>query len=138
MYCPKCGAEYRKDFTRCEECDVKLTAEPGERGGEEKGHEMEESVTVLETSDLSLIPVVKSLLDSADIPYHVKGEGLMNLFPSEALGALLHSSAGEVIIRVPKSRADEARELLTAEPQIDDGAIPLGSDDEDAEPTMSA
>ena len=95
-------------------------------------------MTVLETSDSSLIPVVKSLLDSAEIPYYIRGEGLMNLFPSEALGALLHSSAGEVIIRVPKSRADEARELLTAEPQIDDGAIPLGSDDEDAEPTATA
>jgi hypothetical protein len=28
LYCPSCGAEYRRGFTRCADCDVELVGEP--------------------------------------------------------------------------------------------------------------
>lgn len=106
MYCPQCGAEFRDGIERCADCDVPLVTEPPHL------HDAPEYVTVLETSDLSVIPVLKTALEGAQIPYQTSGEDMMEIFPSEALGALLHSSAGEVKIRVPADRADEARELL--------------------------
>lgn len=115
MYCPECGAEFREGIERCADCDVPLTREaPPEPV-------VPEYVTILETSDLSVIPVLKTALEGAGIPYETQGEGLMDLFPSEALGAPLHASAGEVKIRVPKDQADEARELLDTTATVEEG-----------------
>lgn len=114
MFCPECGAEFREGIEKCADCDVPLTHEPPPEP------EVPEYVTILETSDLSVIPVLKTTLEGAGIPFRTRGEGLMDLFPSEALGAPLHSSAGEVKIRVPKDRADEARELLETAATVDE------------------
>lgn len=73
-------------------------------------------VKVFETSDPDLIPVVKSLLESYEIPFQVEGEGIMNIFPSEMLGALFKPAA-EVRFLVPADRAEEAREILEATPE---------------------
>ena len=119
MFCPQCGAEFRSGFERCNECDSPLV--------EEKPvgiHDAEDYVTILETSEISALPVIKSALESAGIPLETRGEGLMNLFPSEALGAPLHGSAGEVKIRVPRSRAQEARDLLATEAEVEDAEPP--------------
>lgn len=88
----------------------------------------QEYVTVLETSDLSVIPVLKMALESAGIPFRTRGEGLMDIFPLETLGAPFHSSAGEVEIQVPTDRAEEARELL------DTAATVEGDPDADTPP----
>ncbi|HEX9735144.1 MAG TPA: DUF2007 domain-containing protein [Thermoanaerobaculia bacterium] len=122
MFCPECGAEYREGIARCADCDVPLVLEaPGDS-------EVPKYVTILETSDLSVIPVLKTALEGAGIPYRTRGEGLMDIFPAETLGAPFHSSAGEVEIRVPAERADEARELLdtaaTVEGDPDAGTPP--------------
>ena len=114
MFCPQCGAEFVDGKERCHDCDVALVDQPPT----EISHQAEEYETVLETSDSSLIPLIKSVLDGARIPYMTSGEAMMNLFPSEALGALLHSSAGEMLIRVPKDRAEEARQLLEGEAEL--------------------
>ncbi len=124
MYCPQCGAEFREGFERCNECDVPLV--------EKKPaglHDAEDYVTILESSDISALPVIKSLLGSAGIPLDIRGEGLMDLFPSEALGAPLHGSAGEVEIRVPKSRAQEARDLLANDAEVEGIEPPEIEDD---------
>ncbi len=114
MYCPQCGAEFKEGIDRCADCDVPLVSEPPNL------HDAPEYVTILETSDLSVIPVLKTALEGARIPYHTTGEDMMEIFPSEALGALLHSSAGEVKIRVPADRAEEARELLDTTARVEE------------------
>ena len=114
MYCPECGAEFKEGITRCYDCEVELVAEPPSEP------EVEPYATVLETSEVSAIPVIKTALEAAGIPYRTRGEGLLRLFPSEALGAPFHDSAGEVLIRVPKSRAEEAREILETAATMDE------------------
>lgn len=108
MFCPECGAEFREGITQCADCDVPLVAEAPH------GHEAPEYVTVLETSNLSVIMVVKTALESAGIPFQTRGEDLMDILPlpAESLRSPFHASAGEVQILVPEDRAEEARELL--------------------------
>lgn len=115
MFCPECGAEFKEGITTCDECEVALVVDPP------PVPEVENYVDVLETSDLSAIPVIKTALEAAGIPYRTEGEGLMNLFPAETLGSPLHSSAGEVVIQVPEDRADEARALLAEDASVDAG-----------------
>lgn len=108
MYCPQCQAEYREGFTRCDECGVDLVAElPAE------DHQAPEYVSIFETSETDVIPVIKSVLEGAEIPYLVEGEDLMNLFPSDMLGGLYRPSA-EVHFMVTADRAEETRQLLAA------------------------
>lgn len=122
MFCPECGAEFKEGITTCDECEVALVVDPPPEP------EVAKYVSVLETSDLSAIPVIKTALEAAGIPFRTRGEGLMNLFPAETLGAMLHSSAGEVIIRVPEERAEEAREILAGDATVDISA----QDDEES------
>lgn len=97
--------------------ETNLALEPGE-----------ELVTVLATSRVADMPVIESLLRAAEIPFLTEGEGMMNLFPSEALGALFKSQA-EVRFKVPASRAQEAKALLETPPE-DLDAQALGAVDE--------
>lgn len=69
--------------------------------------------TVFATSQADLIPVIKSLLEAAEIPYVTDGEAMMNLFPSDLLGPTLHRARGELRFQVASERAEEARALLT-------------------------
>jgi len=125
MFCPDCGAEFREGYDRCADCGVGLVSEPPDEP------RVEPWVTVMETSDVSAIPVLEMTLEAAGIPFRVKGEDMMNMFPSEALGALLHSSAGELLIRVPESRAEEARQLLATDAEVE-GAAEIGDAGDDA------
>ena len=113
MYCPQCGAEFRPGFDRCNECDVTLVHEPPPP----EDHEAAPYARVFATSEADVIPVIKSLLQGAGIPFETDGEAMMNLFPSDLLGPVLSRPRGEIRFYVPDSRADEARELLSARPQ---------------------
>ena len=73
---------------------------------------------VFETSEPDVLPVIKSALDAAGIPWATDGEALMNLFPSEAMSSVTVSDGAEVRIFVPESRAEEARALLTQDFQL--------------------
>lgn len=114
MYCPQCGAEFREGYDRCADCDIPLVRELPP----EPSHETPEYETVLATSELAVIPLVKSLLDSAEIPYITQGESL--IFPSEGLSLYRKDSPGQVLVRVPKDRAEEAHQLLEQEAEIVD------------------
>ena len=89
MHCPKCGAEYRSGFSRCADCDVYLVDALVEEPRAPDPHR--ELVAVLKTTDSILLPVVKSLLDSAGIEYVSQGE--------EALGVLPLGPAGSKVVR---------------------------------------
>lgn len=132
MYCPECGAEFREGIERCDDCDVPLTPEPPP----EPSHELEfDYVSIHETSDLSVIPVLKSVLEGAGIPYQTTGEDLMDLLPlpAESLRSPFHSSAGEVQILVPENRADEARELLATAATVEEDVEGEGVEGEGAD-----
>ncbi len=114
MFCPTCGAEYRQGFHRCADCGVDLVDFLPEHSYEGPGGGGAEGVNLVEvarTQDSSLLLVLKSLLDGAEIPYTVLGERRMAMEPiGGAFGRPL-TSWGAVIL-VPAERADEARELL--------------------------
>ena len=59
MFCPECGAEFREEIEKCADCEVTLVEEPPEEP------KVPKYVTVLETSELSAIPVLKTVLESA-------------------------------------------------------------------------
>lgn len=94
--CPQCD-ETTTDGDRCQRCGALLGS----------------TVEVLRTSEVAVIPVLKSILDGADIPYYTQGEVMMNLFPSEMLAPSLIRPKGEVRFFVAADHAEEARLLLT-------------------------
>jgi hypothetical protein len=74
MFCPKCKYEYREGFNFCTDCEIKLVDElPSEE------FEYIELITIAVTSDLCIIPIVKSILDYAEIKYFIKGEKIRNI-----------------------------------------------------------
>ena len=113
MYCPECGAEYREGFDRCNDCDVALVQQRPP-----KDHEATPYVTVFESSEADVIPVIKSILRGAEIPFNTNGEAMMNLFPSALLGRVMSRPGAEVSFLVPEERAEEARQLLTEQPVV--------------------
>jgi len=120
MYCPDCRAEYRDEIEICPDCEVQLVATlPPEDPDADL-------VPVFETADVSLLPVVKSLLVSAEIPCVVQGEEALSVLPVGRWGAGISQSGRGLAatIRVEKGRAREAEELLR----------PLAEGDSPAEP----
>lgn len=119
MYCPECGAEFREEITNCVDCEVALVAErPPEREFRE-----DDLVTVLETADVAVLPVVKSLLRAAEIPFLVQGDEAMGVLPVGKIGLGGLTAKGHGLsagILVPKDREEEARALLTELPDVDD------------------
>ncbi len=108
MYCPDCRAEYREGIATCPDCEVQLVAEmPPENPDADL-------VPVFETADVSLVPIVKSLLDSAGIPYVAQGEEALSVLPVGRWGAGISQSGRGLAatFRVEEGRAEEAAELL--------------------------
>ncbi len=108
MFCPECGAEFRDGVYQCADCEVSLVPTPPE----EPSHEAEPSVEVLRSADAALLPVVKSLFASADIPYTVQGDESSGLFPFGPTAMVPEGRRFGAVIRVPESRAEEAKALL--------------------------
>ncbi len=69
-------------------------------------------VTVFQTSDLALLAVVRSLLDSADLSYEVQGEEGLHMLPIPGDGYVRPKSLGATI-RVLPENVDELLELLS-------------------------
>lgn len=111
-YCPSCGGEFVGELTHCPDCGIPLVRElPDLPEGDDPG-DLEE---VFRTGDSTLLPVIVSLLDSSGVPCIVQGgEATGGLFP-------MGSAAGKelsAVILVPESRAEEARALLVAAPEV--------------------
>lgn len=125
MFCPECGGEYREGITECGDCGVALVEQPP------SPPEDEEMVSVFRSADAALLPVIKSVLASADIPFSVQGDEASGLFPFGSAGGGADGRRLGAVVRVPAGRAQEAEELLEAvstEPPPEDG-----EDDEDGE-----
>lgn len=72
-------------------------------------------VTLVETSDVALLPVIKSVLEAAGIPFSVEGEESLGLFPLVGGGPLFTRKPMAARILVPAERLEEARALLDQE-----------------------
>jgi hypothetical protein len=108
VICPHCGAGGDAAAERCPTCGAARDADA--------------LVPVQRTADAALLPLLKSLLDSAGIPYVVQGEEALGLFPLGplAVGLVNPDTLGASIL-VPRARAEEARALLRAEFEPPDG-----------------
>jgi hypothetical protein len=71
-------------------------------------------VTVLETADVNLLVVIKSLLDGAEIPYLIQGEEALSMLPVGRLGGPFARRGLAAAIMVPEQHAESARALLAA------------------------
>jgi len=78
MICPKCKAEYVRGVAVCADCGISLVDRlpEDETGDNEKdsAEETAEYVEIFITFSAAEIAMVKSLLDSAGIDYHLYGE----------------------------------------------------------------
>ncbi len=78
---------------------------PSEPGGEEW-------VPVFSTADSALLAVVRTALESAGIPFTVRGEGGMRLFPMGRFAVGVRKRVLGAVIVVPPEWADDARAFL--------------------------
>ncbi|MCB2292679.1 hypothetical protein LGK95_03895 [Clostridium algoriphilum] len=79
MFCPKCKCEYREGFDFCSDCKIQLVEELPSEELENEEFEYIELITIAVTSDLCIIPIVKSILDYGEIKYFIKGEKIRNI-----------------------------------------------------------
>jgi putative signal transducing protein len=89
---------------------------------------------VFETTDPNLLPVVKSVLESAGIPYHLEGDEAFGLLPLGGGFVNERHQALGVEIHVPRERAEEARALLAS---AADGTAELPAEDAETLPPES-
>ena len=114
MYCPNCRTEYQADATICTDCGAELVEDPPlPEGSEEPDYEWEDLETVLVTSDATLLPVVKSVLESEGIDAFAQGEMLQDFM---GIGRLAGPNlvTGSIEIQVHRNDAKRARALLQA------------------------
>ena len=69
-------------------------------------------VMVFETTDVSLLMVVKSVLEDASIDYTVQGEEASSLLPLGPFGGGLSLHGFGARIHVPEDQASDAEEVL--------------------------
>jgi hypothetical protein len=131
MYCPndecpdfvKTGlrSEYREDILTCPYCGTTMVPQrPDDPEPEIEGiiskppvAPDEEMEPVVESTDLTEIAVIKSILDGAGIPYLALGEERFSAFRGAFLaGSIFGSRARGVIFTVPARMAEEALRLL--------------------------
>ena len=130
MYCPndECPdllntglrSEYRADISRCPYCETPLVTEAPPTALSDNGQPLKPRVgndeamePVIESTDLTEIAVIKSVLDGAGIPYLAHGEQRFGAFRGAFVsGSILNPRSRGVIFTVPSRMAEEARVLL--------------------------
>jgi hypothetical protein len=129
MYCPndKCPdflktglrSEYRDDILVCPYCGTTMVherPEDPERDGIISTPPVgpdEQMEPIIESTDLTEVAVIKSILDGAGIPYLALGEERFSAFRGAFLaGSIFGSRARGVIFTVPARMADQALQLL--------------------------
>jgi tetratricopeptide (TPR) repeat protein len=110
MICPECGLEYRDGFYECSDCNVKLVDELPIQLEEEV--RFVDFVTVLETSDATLISIARSLLESSGIKFFPKDDKLQDFFALGRVGTGFNPLIGPMFLKVERECLNEAKELL--------------------------
>ena len=114
-------------FTRCSDCLVDLVDALPEPGPPDPGPTASRGaqplpprtdpperfalVTVFATSDPGLMPIAKSLLQSAQIPFVVEGDAIQDLFGIGRMGAY-NPITGPAALKVAPQDAGDARAVL--------------------------
>jgi hypothetical protein len=115
MFCPKCGDEFSWDVMVCPRCDVDTVDRlPGPDPMPDA-----KLVRVLATGDAGLIAFAQSLLESAEIDFFLRNDGVQDLF---GLGRLTGYSyvTGPAEVWVREDDSERARELLAGLPASPD------------------
>ena len=117
MICPDCGTEHRTGVDSCGVCGRRL---PGSSG--DALDRSQDLVPVLTTTDPTLLPVAKSVLEAAGIPHVVQGEAGISVFPLGPAAARATNRVTGAMILVTRSHFEEARALLEVrdEPDADE------------------
>ena len=102
MFCPKCKCEYREGFDFCSDCKIQLVEELTSEELDREEFEYVEFITIAETSDSCIIPIVKSILEYGGIRYFIKGELIKNI--------VIFNNIME--IQVPLEDVQNAKDLL--------------------------
>jgi hypothetical protein len=102
MFCNKCKCQFVEGIERCPDCGKKLVENKFLNEDEEQTPEYVELVTIAITNNYFIVPLVKSILDSAEIYYFIKGEELLNM-PRFLMS---------MEVQVAKRDVDIAKELL--------------------------
>jgi hypothetical protein len=92
----------------------------------------EDFAVLLRTSDVALLMIIKSLLDSAGIQYMVQGAEDFRMLPLGSPGGFFNPSALGAAIRVRREDLADARQLLdqnAALPNEDGRGDPDGDDE---------
>ena len=103
----------------CPDCEVSLVPQLPEN----PEWKQEDLVVVLESANVAVLPVVKSLLRSAEIPFLVQGDEAMSVLPlgKMGLGPLTAKGHGlAALVLVPRDHEEEARALLTEIPEVEE------------------
>lgn len=108
MFCPTCGGEFQPGIERCPDCEEILVEQLPE-----ESHEAGEMVEVFETADADLLPVVKSVLQAAGVPFFIQGEEAFNLIPLGGIAGPFARHGLAARFWVPEDRAPEAEEILS-------------------------
>jgi hypothetical protein len=137
MYCtnPECPdlestgrpGEYVDGMVTCPVCGAALV-EQVELEPEAADEPLE---AVFETSDPAEVPVVKTVLDAAEIPYVVDGDRDWDAFRGGLAPFRFSNDAPRIVFSVPPGQAEEARALLQeveerADTELPDGVLPPG------------
>ena len=126
-------SEYRADITTCPYCETYLVTEaptagpPREDGLPAKPRvgDDEAMEPVTESTDLTEIAVIKSVLDGAGIPYLAHGEQRFGAFRGAFVsGSIFNPGSRGVIFTVPSRMAEEARALLE---EFEENPVPNGT-----------
>ena len=125
MRCPRCRTESKPGAAVCAGCGARLAPRAGDEGDERK------LVPVFATADSSLLSVVKTALEAAEIPFVVQGEGGMRLFPLGRFALGVRKRVLGATILVPDTVAEEAREFLESFEEGDPGCGDTPDQDED-------
>lgn len=114
-------SEYRQDISVCPFCGAHLVEyRPNEPDTDGDGSaatsrigDDEELEPVIESTDLTEIAVIKTVLDAAGIPFIAQGEDHFGAFRGAFIGgSLFNPRARGVIFTVPIRMAEEARNVL--------------------------
>jgi hypothetical protein len=119
MWCSTCRGEFVDEVTTCPDCGTPLASELPE--GEESD---EPFVKAFRSADTSLLPVIKSVLSGAGIPYVVQGDEAQSLYPFGSLGGGSDGRLLGAIVLVPESRLEAAEAVLA---ELDEGVGASGS-----------
>lgn len=83
----------------------------------------DELVKIFETAQPGELAIVRSILDAANIPFTVEGDGALGMLPLGSFGRSFFGRAVSAVIRVPANVASDAQTLLQGA-EIEDGHLP--------------